>query len=350
MCAVCGIKACKLLRLHVSTLMAERAPLACAPRQLTQNDGEGRPLHRSLPRVTSIVMAVRARPRPTAKQPLSFELSKRNALSKLDKSPKGSIDAPIAAFIAALNAHDDYVTTSCCSGRIALFQSSTAGRGGRWLLVEHRTVSFDEVVAIIRPDERDGGAAAATAASEGVVSLKVEPAILHVQCRDLASARRLLAVALAAGFRESGLVLSEASAKHMLAIRTTSNGLEMPVAVASTEEAAGGGGSDATRDGSELDGGLRAGGLCSLVSREYLRFVVDLANTKFGANAVRVAGLEAAFAEMVQKQLQSAAAAAAATPVLAAAHNVDPRATDALCVACDEPSPRPGVRLRIEVV
>ena len=41
--------------------------------------------------------ALQMRPeRPPSKQQLSFDVSKKNALAKFDKSPKGSLDAPIA--------------------------------------------------------------------------------------------------------------------------------------------------------------------------------------------------------------------------------------------------------------
>ena len=48
-----------------------------------------------------------------------------------------------------------------------------------------------------------------------------------MQCRDVDAAKRLLQAALAAGFRESGLVLKPE--KVMLAIRTTANSLELPL-------------------------------------------------------------------------------------------------------------------------
>ena len=54
-------------------------------------------------------MARPAKP-PRPKQQPSFEVCKRNALSKLDKSPKGSLDEPIADLVHAINAHPDYVT------------------------------------------------------------------------------------------------------------------------------------------------------------------------------------------------------------------------------------------------
>ncbi|EOD31083.1 hypothetical protein EMIHUDRAFT_449657 [Emiliania huxleyi CCMP1516] len=162
------------------------------------------------------------------KQPPSFDVCKRNALGKLDKSPKGSLDEPIAPLVHAINAHPDYVTTSCCSGRVSLFATAseqTKGyRGGRWLLVRHAT------------------------------------------CRDVEAAKRLLQVALGAGYRESGLVLSS-SAKVMLAIRTTANCLELPVA---------------------------RRGAC-LLPAAYLELLTAHANEKFVANQARTDALHAAF-------------------------------------------------------
>ena len=82
-------------------------------------------------------------------------MCKRNALGKLDKSPKGSLDAPMAPLVHTINAHADYVTTSCCSGRIVLFATvseQTKGyRGGRWLLVQHAVVTAAEVIDAIAP-------------------------------------------------------------------------------------------------------------------------------------------------------------------------------------------------------
>ena len=90
----------------------------------------------------AVVVAPSPRPpkpkRP--KQPPSFAVCKRNALSKLDKSPKGSIDAPILPLVRALYGHAGYVTTSSCSGRIALYETSGRAPNGRWALVEHRRV------------------------------------------------------------------------------------------------------------------------------------------------------------------------------------------------------------------
>ena len=205
------------------------------------------------------VVARSQQPRP--KQQPSFEVCKKNALGKLDKSPKGSLDQPIAELVHAINGHPDYVTTSSCSGRVSLFatvsEQSRGYRGGHWLLVKHATVSVDELVEAL---------AAPAAEPAELVLFKHEPAILHLQCRDLEAAKRLLQVALGAGFRESGLVLSQ-SEKVMLAVRTTSNSLELPVAAAG-----------------EL-----------VLPAPYLHLLVAQANERFAANRARTEALHAAF-------------------------------------------------------
>ena len=82
----------------------------------------------------AVVVAPSPRPpkpkRP--KQPPSFAVCKRNALSKLDKSPKGSIDAPILPLVRALYGHAGYVTTSSCSGRIALYETIPPNSNKNW--------------------------------------------------------------------------------------------------------------------------------------------------------------------------------------------------------------------------
>ena len=99
----------------------------------------------------------RVRPKaPSAPQANLFDVSKKNALGKLDKSPKGSLDAPIASLVNSINFHKDFVTTSSCSGRIVLFASGGSGagggRGGRWLLVHHGEVEVMDIEAALREE------------------------------------------------------------------------------------------------------------------------------------------------------------------------------------------------------
>ena len=60
-----------------------------------------------------------------SKQPVDFDICKRNLLLKLnhelDKSKKGSVDEPIVSLVEYLNQTKDYCTTSSCSGRFSIF-------------------------------------------------------------------------------------------------------------------------------------------------------------------------------------------------------------------------------------
>jgi tRNA wybutosine-synthesizing protein 3 len=102
--------------------------------------------------------------------------------------------------IEHINLHPAYVTTSSCSGRIALFLEDAEikrqrSKGGRWLLCLHSKVRKEDVT----------NALALAQSSCGFVFFKTEPFIMHVQCRSLDDACRLLEVAKASGYRESGI-------------------------------------------------------------------------------------------------------------------------------------------------
>ncbi|CAD7955627.1 unnamed protein product [Amoebophrya sp. A120] len=52
----------------------------------------------------------------------TFDERKAKTLLAIDKSPKGSFDAPILDLLSYINSLPNYCTTSSCSGRIAVFQ------------------------------------------------------------------------------------------------------------------------------------------------------------------------------------------------------------------------------------
>ncbi|CAG8461758.1 uncharacterized protein OCT59_029760 [Rhizophagus irregularis] len=62
----------------------------------------------------------------TRKQQILSSLNSSDTNSRIDKSPKGSVDEAIIPLIELLNRHDDYVTTSSCSGRVSIY---CAGKG-----------------------------------------------------------------------------------------------------------------------------------------------------------------------------------------------------------------------------
>ena len=88
----------------------------------------------------------------------------------------------------------------------------------------------------------------------GVAFFKFEPMVLHVQCADLESARRLHLAAVESGFKNSGLSVGK---KKIISAVRSSHSLDVPI-------------SD------------EAGNL--IVGKDYLKFVTQLADGKLETN------------------------------------------------------------------
>ncbi|XP_057290041.1 tRNA wybutosine-synthesizing protein 3 homolog isoform X2 [Hydractinia symbiolongicarpus] len=147
-----------------------------------------------------------------------FDKQKKECLHGIDQSRKGSFDAPIHELIVFINSHNDFFTTSSCSGRIVLFmEGETKKKGCKWLLASHDEIGATHIMEKIeeRSDEDDK------------IDLKYEPFILHVQCRTLECAKLMLKIALGCGYRNSGIVIGKKE-KFMLAVRST-HGAEAPL-------------------------------------------------------------------------------------------------------------------------
>lgn len=128
--------------------------------------------------------------------PATFRDRKAKILSDLntpdseyqDLSPKGSVDAGIRELISEINASPDYVTTSSCAGRIAVYLEGAKGAkgGGQWLFTSHDPVDLDDSMTSGALYECFGLLSRETAAPEGLagarfVHLKFEPMVgLHV--------------------------------------------------------------------------------------------------------------------------------------------------------------------------
>ncbi|RZF47382.1 hypothetical protein LSTR_LSTR009121 [Laodelphax striatellus] len=177
-----------------------------------------------------------------------FKNQKKQILDGVDLSKKGSFDVLISDLICKINGHNEYVTTSSCSGRILLYahqnNSERRKQDCTWLYVSHDYISEEE-------DELHKKLATST----GEVCLKFEPFILHVQCRTIESAKSLQTCALNCGLRNSGLVIGN-HGKIILGVRC-SNGMEIPV----------------TDDQGTV-----------LVRDEYLRFIVMKMNSRMDEN------------------------------------------------------------------
>ncbi|KAL6761820.1 methyltransferase TYW3-domain-containing protein, partial [Haematococcus lacustris] len=194
----------------------------------------------------------------------AYEQRRRGILASLasncgDKSRKGSVDERALPIIRLINARADMFTTSSCSGRISVFAEPTevnrqsGKKGGEWVYCSHEPADEEEVVSRL----------AARCHTGCTLVLRFEPFLLHAECRDMAAASWLLQAARGAGFRESGVTTGARGSRVMAGVRCALR-LEVPVA----------------------DGGAL------LVGDTYLRYLVALANTKFGLNTARMRHLE----------------------------------------------------------
>lgn len=147
----------------------------------------------------------------------NFDHTKAQILADLgvvDYSPKGSVDHEIVPLINIVNNNRDLVTTSSCAGRVSIFiegdksgeklKVGGKGLGGHWLFFTHNPA---ELVPQWRKGLHDYEHVCNV--SEGTprryVLYKFEPFILHVKCRDHATARALFSLAVSCGFRETGI-------------------------------------------------------------------------------------------------------------------------------------------------
>ncbi|KAJ1405583.1 tRNA wybutosine-synthesizing protein [Sesbania bispinosa] len=192
---------------------------------------------------------------------MEFEKRKAATLASLDstesdKSPKGTLDAPIIPLLNTLNQNPNYFTTSSCSGRISILSqpllstSKKKARGGSWLFVSHDPADPDSVLPILFPSESTHS----LPVSELV--FRFEPLIIALECRDLSSAYSLVSLAISCGFRESGI--TNANKRVIIAIRCS---IRMEVPLGDTQKI--------------------------MVTPEYVRYLVQVANDKMEANRKR---------------------------------------------------------------
>ena len=247
-----------------------------------------------------------------------------------DKSPKGSVDEGVRGLVELVNAREGWVTTSSCAGRVSVFvegekgsrveegkvngevdgdfgaeevvldgeydvenggtkdegehrgrgrfKSGPGGKGGgKWLYVSHEPVPSDQegssFLSIFGLKSMDSSATPqAMGRSPRLIHLTFSPLILHVLSATLNHARPLLAAAINAGFRESGVqslkALEDEEAGVTTGIRTAGLIFETVIGFVDEDE-----------DGKEQ--------MQSLVSEEYLKMCVNIINERFEWNEKR---------------------------------------------------------------
>jgi len=120
-----------------------------------------------------------------------FQQRKKDVLSKLDKSSKGSWDKRVLELCQKINSLENYYTTSSCSGRIMIMQDKEKKGKGLFNFVSHDLVELKDLEVALKNF------------SQGCLKFKQEPFILHVVCKDLKSAEKALGFGQTAGFKRS---------------------------------------------------------------------------------------------------------------------------------------------------
>jgi tRNA wybutosine-synthesizing protein 3 len=184
-----------------------------------------------------------------------FKQSKGSHLDKLghtDKSKKGEVDELVKPLIKLINSDDNYFTTSSCSGRIMILIPSKIKQDVKWLFFSHEPVETSDLISKIHN---------LVDKSKEELWFKLEGFILHVACRDIESAQRLLNIAKDSGLKRSGIIST--TAKVMVEI-ISSELLETPISKNNN----------------------------LMVEDNYLEFIIDEANAKLRRTHNRIKKLE----------------------------------------------------------
>ena len=140
---------------------------------------------------------------------MTFANQKKTFLAKLDRSKKGSIDEKAKPIIKAINETENYYTTSSCSGRVYFWQGAGKKNQTEWIKVSHDLIrkSFFNIQE-----------------PQGTIWLRYESFIIHIACKDIQAAKKLLLLAQNTFKKSSILSISN---KIILEIRGSSF-IEMP--------------------------------------------------------------------------------------------------------------------------
>jgi len=149
-----------------------------------------------------------------------FDKQKKSILSKLDKSKKGSVDKDIISLVKIINSNPNYYTTSSCSGRILLIEVPEIRKKQeiKWHYLTHNKTSFSkvkqEINKILKKDIKN------------TVWFREESLIIHICCRTIEDASKLIEIAKHIGFKRSGI--NTLGKKIMLELVSTEN-MDAPV-------------------------------------------------------------------------------------------------------------------------
>ncbi|NJE08122.1 hypothetical protein E3E31_06240 [Thermococcus sp. M39] len=165
--------------------------------------------------------------------------AKREALRSLFTAiNEKKVDEDIIDLLMLINSIKGVYTTSSCSGRIGIIEEPNLGAKplSRWLIKEHRPITFEEAKESLKKAQR------------GFIFLKSQPPIFHIVAETFEIAKKLHELGLASGFKYT--TFKAVKGRILIEI----NGTEYLTAPLG-------------KDGKIL------------VNDEYLRFAIDLGNT-----------------------------------------------------------------------
>ena len=166
-----------------------------------------------------------------------FNQRKKDILSKLDKSSKGDWDERIRGVCEKLNSMNNYYSTSSCSGRIIIMKDDGKKGPGLFEFVSHDLVDFDNFLNSFdenffckgkmptQPSQLQKKFSKKISCG-GDLKFKQESVILHVACREIDDARKLLEKGLKAGFKKSGII---SLGKNIIVELNLTDKLEFPL-------------------------------------------------------------------------------------------------------------------------
>ncbi len=130
-----------------------------------------------------------------------FDGHKEKSLNTLKRAMEnGEVDEKVIPLLDIINKTRSFFTTSSCSGRISLSHVPLKGKkkDHKFVAKWHRKVKVEEVA------EKIGEVLESKAFPNSVLWLKFESFILHIGCRDLEAAEKLINLCIRLGFKRSG--------------------------------------------------------------------------------------------------------------------------------------------------
>ncbi|HIQ51128.1 MAG TPA: hypothetical protein EYH54_04110 [Nautiliaceae bacterium] len=129
---------------------------------------------------------------------MSFEEEKKKVLFEYKNAlKKGLVDKKIVKILDLINRNPYYYTTSSCSGRISLDIEGNKKKEHFWIFKSHKIIKEKDLKKVLD---------FALEKNLNNLFLKVDSFILHVVCKNLDFAKKILNIAQNLGLKRSGII------------------------------------------------------------------------------------------------------------------------------------------------